>query len=78
MGTEKPFRYSEYVGFWTLSIIRYSKEHNFSETGSVSVLGGCETFTLLGPLERDNLSHWTDPVSEMLCSLKYRMIPRTQ
>jgi hypothetical protein len=29
---------SALMGFWTLSIVRYSKEHNVSETGSVSVL----------------------------------------
>jgi hypothetical protein len=33
--------YSGLLGFWTLSIVRYSKkteEHNVSETGSVSIL----------------------------------------
>jgi hypothetical protein len=33
---------SELLGFWTLFIVRYSnntREHNVSETGSVSVLG---------------------------------------
>jgi hypothetical protein len=29
---------SELLGFWILSTVLYSKEHNFSETGSVSVL----------------------------------------
>jgi hypothetical protein len=24
-------------GFWTLAIVRYSEEHNVSETGSVSI-----------------------------------------
>jgi hypothetical protein len=38
-----------------------------------------ETHTLLGPLERANLNHWilrteTDPVSEMLCSLAFRIL----
>jgi hypothetical protein len=37
-----PFRQKDLksglLDFWTLSIIPYSKEHNFSETGSVSVL----------------------------------------
>jgi hypothetical protein len=28
------------LGFWTLSIVRYSKEHNVSETGSFSALRG--------------------------------------
>jgi hypothetical protein len=59
------------------------KKHNVSETGSVSVLRWGKTPTLLGPLERANLNHWTtgpnrvgvfphprmetDPVSETLC-----------
>jgi hypothetical protein len=30
--------YLRLLGFWTLSIVRYSKEHNVSETGSVYVL----------------------------------------
>jgi hypothetical protein len=44
--------------FWTLSIVRYSKEHSVPETGSVSVLGW-ETSALLGSLGRANFSHWT-------------------
>jgi hypothetical protein len=28
----------EFLGFWTLSIVRCLKEHDVSETGSVSVL----------------------------------------
>jgi hypothetical protein len=35
------------------------KKHNVSETGSVSVLRWGKTPTLLGPLERANLNHWT-------------------
>jgi hypothetical protein len=27
----------ELLGFWTFSIVWYSREHDFSETGSVSV-----------------------------------------
>jgi hypothetical protein len=30
--------WSELLGFWTLLIVCYSKNHNVSETGSVSVL----------------------------------------
>jgi hypothetical protein len=30
--------YSGLLRFWTLCIVRYSKEHNFTEIGSVSVL----------------------------------------
>jgi hypothetical protein len=59
--------HSELLGFWTLSIIRYSKNtggHNVSEAGSVSILRwGGEISTVLGPLERSNLSHWTRPLS---------------
>jgi hypothetical protein len=51
---------SELLGFWHLSIFIYSKntkERNVSETESVSVINwGEETPTLLGPLERANLS----------------------
>jgi hypothetical protein len=35
------------------------KKHNVSETGSVSVLRWGKTPTLLGPLERANLNHWS-------------------
>jgi hypothetical protein len=30
--------HKEFLGFWTLSIVRCLKEHDVSETGSVSVL----------------------------------------
>jgi hypothetical protein len=40
-----------------------SKEYNVSETGSTGCFHpqtrGGETCTLLGPLERANLNHWT-------------------
>jgi hypothetical protein len=29
---------TELLGFWTFSIVWYSREHDVSETGSVSVL----------------------------------------
>jgi hypothetical protein len=35
------------------------QKHDVSETESVSVLRWGETPTLLGPLERANLDHWT-------------------
>jgi hypothetical protein len=41
--------------FWTLSIVRYSKENNVSEAGSVSVLRWGGTPTLLGPVERTHI-----------------------
>jgi hypothetical protein len=55
------------LGFWTLSIIWYFKEHNVSETGSVSSSGEGETPTLLGSLERANFIHWSmlGPVIEV-------------
>jgi hypothetical protein len=41
-------------------ILENKREHNVSETGSVSSSGkGWETATLLGPVERANLNHWT-------------------
>jgi hypothetical protein len=43
------------LGFWTLSIIRYYKEHNISEA---DVFWGWETPTLLGLSERANPNHW--------------------
>jgi hypothetical protein len=54
----------DYYDFWTLSIVRYSKEHNVSETGFLFVFrwrwsGEWETPTLLGPLERANPNPWT-------------------
>jgi hypothetical protein len=39
-----------------------TREHNVSETGSVSVLRWKGTFTLLGSLERANLNDWSSPV----------------
>jgi hypothetical protein len=36
------------------------KKNNVSETGSVSVFRWGKTPTLLGPLERANLNHWTN------------------
>jgi hypothetical protein len=32
-----PWNISGLLGFWTLSIVWYSKEHNVPKTGSVSV-----------------------------------------
>jgi hypothetical protein len=44
------------LGFWTLSIVRYSKnteEHNVSETGSVSLLGeGTGDTYSVGPVRK--------------------------
>jgi hypothetical protein len=38
-------------------ILKKSREHNVSETGSVSVLRSEGTPSQLGPLERANLNH---------------------
>jgi hypothetical protein len=53
----------DFLGFWTLSIARYFKEHTtfrkldlFSSSGVKR--GGGKTPTQLGPLERPNLNHW--------------------
>jgi hypothetical protein len=58
--------YSELLGFWTLSIVRYSKkieEHSVWELGTWicfrAQVRRQETPTQLGPLERASLSHWT-------------------
>jgi hypothetical protein len=37
-GSDDGVQHSGILGFWTLSIVRYSKEHNVSEAVSVSVL----------------------------------------
>jgi hypothetical protein len=54
------------LGFWTLSIVGYSKNQNTQRFGNwISFLPQVreETPTPLGPLERANLSHWTTHVS---------------
>jgi hypothetical protein len=62
MGSDDGVQHSDLLSFWTLSIVQYSKkirEHNVSETGSVSVLRSREgerTPSQLGPLERANLN----------------------
>jgi hypothetical protein len=39
LSTNKVYRWTEFTEFfWTFSIVRYSKKHDVSETGSVSVL----------------------------------------
>jgi hypothetical protein len=38
-GSDNEVQQSGLLGFWTLSIVRYLKKHNVSETRSVSVLG---------------------------------------
>jgi hypothetical protein len=60
-GCENDVQKSGLLCFYTRSSDRYSKERNVSETVPISVL--CcvvgEATTLLGPLERANLNHWT-------------------
>jgi hypothetical protein len=56
------YRYLDYwaFGLCPSSGILKRKEHGISETGSVSVFRQeRETPTLLGPLERVTLNHWT-------------------
>jgi hypothetical protein len=67
--------YKVYFGLYPSSGIYKTKNHNVSETGSISVLRwmGQDRPTQLGPLERASLScpihvrTETDPVSETLC-----------
>jgi hypothetical protein len=52
------------LGFRTLSIVGYSKDHKRIQRFGNSVcfcpqVKGWEADTLLGPLERANLNHWT-------------------
>jgi hypothetical protein len=56
--------YNVYFGLYPSSGGIYkTKDHNVSETGSVSVLRwmGKDRPTQLGPLERASLNHWTNP-----------------
>jgi hypothetical protein len=50
-------------GLYPSSCMWNTKDHNVSETGSVSVLRwiGQNKPTQLGPLERASLNHWTNP-----------------
>jgi hypothetical protein len=51
-----------YLGFLTLSIVRHSKKLKdtmFLKLDVSVVRRGGRTPTLLGPLERPNLNHWT-------------------
>jgi hypothetical protein len=64
MGSDDGVYHSELMGFWTLSIVQYSKilktrEHNVSETGCFrpQVRGEGLVPSQLGPLERANLNH---------------------
>jgi hypothetical protein len=65
-------RHSGLLRFWTLSVVRYSKEHNISETGCVSVLRPVGGHILLGSLEKANHNQ-----SET-CSVEYRMMDKVQ
>jgi hypothetical protein len=62
-------------GLYPLSGILKSKEHNISETGSVSILRCRGTPTLLDPLERANFSHWTFRIY-MLTKFNYEIFIR--
>jgi hypothetical protein len=51
-------RYLGLLGFWTLSIAWYSKNHHCGNWIYLSLGEGVE-LTLLGLLETANLNHWT-------------------
>jgi hypothetical protein len=57
---------TELLGFWTFSIVRYSREQKTRRFGNWIFfrpqVTGKKTPTRLGPLERANLNHWTTPV----------------
>jgi hypothetical protein len=53
----KQFPHSRLMSSSTLSIVRYSKKHNVSETGSVSVL------MWKGQLDGAKINHWTTYIS---------------
>jgi hypothetical protein len=58
-------------GLCPLTGILEARKHNVSETGFVSVLSDGETPTPLGPLQSDNLNHWTTPVRFTTCLHKF-------
>jgi hypothetical protein len=53
--------YWAYFGLYPSSGMWKTKDHNVSETGSVSVIRwmGQDKPTQLGPLKRASLNHWT-------------------
>jgi hypothetical protein len=55
------YYFSELLGFWTLSIVRYSRSYEMQDFGNWITFRpwGGETPTLLGSLERPNLKHCT-------------------
>jgi hypothetical protein len=56
-----PSRYTQHYlvfGLCPSSSVVKTREHNVSETGSVSVLKWIGDTSLLGPLETVNLNHW--------------------
>jgi hypothetical protein len=72
------------LGFWTFSIVRYSREQKTRRFGSwiyfCPQVKGEKTPTHLCPSERANLNHWTEslmtetgPVSETSCFLFSRI-----
>jgi hypothetical protein len=70
--------HSGLLGFSTLSIVWYSREHYVSETKCFRPqVSGWKSRTLLGPLERADSNHWTT-VSETLCTLEYRTMDKDQ
>jgi hypothetical protein len=71
--------YSEFLGFWTLSIIRcFQRTHDVSETGSVSILRQKrlkrveKTPTQLGTLERNSVCY--TPSSEPFRNESYIIV----
>jgi hypothetical protein len=64
---------TELMSFQTSSIVQilknYKIKHYVLETGSVSILRWGETPTLLGPLERANLNHWTQSKNPLILHL---------
>jgi hypothetical protein len=55
-------------GLYPSSCMWKTKDHNVTETGSLSVLRwiGQDKPIQLGPLERSSLKHWTNPDKVML------------
>jgi hypothetical protein len=59
-------QFSEFLSFWTLSIVQYSKKFENTTFRKLDLFPssgqGGKTPSQLGPLERANLNHWTTQV----------------
>jgi hypothetical protein len=72
---------AELLGFWTCPLSVILKKGRFGNLDfffSCARVRGWVTPTLLRPLERATLNHWTYSVSVTLCSLEYWTMGKVQ